>query len=69
MAFLRTLKLNVQGWLLVKAVSWGFDNLESKHVGKLLNEATDKKFGSSMIDPVQKRIAQWLRQVALELEG
>lgn len=61
------LRDKVQGWLLIKAMGYAFDHLEAQHVGKLLNEATDKKFGTAKSDPVQQRLAKWLTQVAGEL--
>ena len=54
--------------LLLQGINYACTELESQHVGRLLNAAMDQKIGSSVSDPLQRKVAKWLRQVAEELE-
>lgn len=68
MGLLKFLPQRLKLRLILRAVSEGFDQLEAKHIGKLLNEAMDARVEGTLSNAAQKRLAKWLRQVADEVE-
>ena len=65
---LKRLKAKLFGWLLTRAVLYAGQELESQHIGQLLNTAMDKQWGAEKVKPIQVQMARWLRHVATELE-
>lgn len=60
-------RLALKGWMIAKAVSYGFQELRDAKLGTRLRDALDHKFGTTQGDLAQKELAKWLRQVADEL--
>ena len=69
MGFLKLLPASLRQQLLLNGILAAFTQLESKHVGTQLRDFLDAKYGSPLIDPIQKRLATWLKQVAAEVEA
>ena len=69
MNLLRLLPNAAKQALILQGITYAYQELESKHVGKLLNEYMDLKAGASISNPIQKKLAKWLRQVADEVEA
>ena len=69
MTLLNLLPNGVKLSLMVRVLTYAFSELESKHVGKLLNTYMDERAGSTISNPIQKKLARWLRQVAEEVEA
>lgn len=69
MGFLKLLPAKLRQQLLLNGILAGVSQLEAQHLGKQLREALDAKYGAAYVDPVQKRVAAWLREVSKELEA
>ena len=69
MGLLKLLPAGLRQQLLLNGILAAFKQLEAKHLGTQLRDALDAKYGAPLIDPVQKRLATWLKQVASEVEA
>lgn len=57
----------ILGWIMTRAVLEAFKQLEAANVGLRLDALLDAQL-KDRSEPLQKPLAQWLRQVAKQLE-
>ena len=69
MGLLRLLPQGLKTKLILQGLLEVIDKLEAQQVGTKLNTLLDAKYGATAMNPVQARVAVWLRQVAQELEA
>ena len=69
MGLLKLLPAGLRQQLLLKGLLSAFQSLEAQHLGTQLRDALDAKYGQETIDPIQKRVAVWLKSVAAEVEA
>ena len=67
MAF-KTLQNKLTLWAIAKLLMVAVDKLHYENVGAKLNAVMDQQLTKSKSDPLQKKMAYWLRQIAQELE-
>ena len=67
MAF-KTLQNKLTLWAIAKLLMVAVDKLHYENVGAKLNAVMDHQLTKSKSDPLQKKMAYWLRQIASELE-
>lgn len=68
MNWLRLVPKSLKQSLLLQGLEAAFAELDAQHLGTLLNEAMDRKVGTDVSNPIQKRLATWLRDIATEVE-
>ena len=68
MSLLRMLPSSLKERLLVKAILVALDELPARHVGRLLDEALDKRFGGVRSEQMQASLVGFLKTVVRELE-
>ena len=66
---LKTLQNKLTLWVMVKLLLVAMDKLHYENVGAKLNALMDRQLTKSTADPLQKKMAWWLRQIARELES
>ena len=69
MALLNLIPKPLKLALLLRGLLAAVDQLQAQHVGKQLNELMDAQWGALEVKTLQARMANWLRQVAVELEA
>jgi len=65
---LKSLQNKFTLWAIAKLLMVAVDKLHYENVGAKLNAVMDKQLTKSKSDPLQKKMAYWLRQIAAELE-
>ena len=68
MNLLRLLPQAVKERLLVKAILVALDELSARHVGRLLDQALDQRFGGVRSEQMQASLVGFLKTVVMELE-
>ena len=68
MGFLKLLPKSLQQRLLLNGILAAVSQVEAQHFGQQLNRYADARWGTALSDPIQKRVAVWLREVAKELD-
>ena len=69
MALLNLIPKPLKLALLLRGLLAAVDQLQAQHVGKQLNELMDAQWGALEVKTLQARMANWLRQGAVELEA
>ena len=65
---LKNLQNKLTLWAIAKLLMVAVEKLHYENVGAKLNAIMDRQLTKSTADPLQKKMATWLRQIASELE-